>query len=242
MSIEQNNTKLGIMQPYFFPYIGYFQLIHATDRYIFFDTPQYERRSWMNRNRIINLNEGSTYITVPVIKAPQQTALTDIVINNNSDWRNKIYRQLEVYKKIAPYYNEVIDFVHSVLDKADTSLAELNVHSVVDTCRYIGLDIDWDIFSQMNLEIPTDCAPDEWALEITKATNADEYINAPGGARFFDRSNYETEGIKLQFIQPEIIPYNQRIGRFEPCLSIIDVMMYNSPEEIFNMLAHYAFS
>ncbi len=230
------------MQPYFFPYIGHFQLIHATDRYIFFDTPQYERRGWMNRNRIINLNEGSTYITVPVIKAPQQTALTDIVINNDSDWKGKILLQLEIYKKRAPHYDKVVDFVRSVLDKADTSLVDLNVASIVDSCQYIGLDINWDIFSKMDLNVPDDCAPDEWALEITKALQADEYINAPGGASFFDRTKYEAAGIKLQFIQPEITPYVQRIGRFEPGLSIIDVMMYNSPEEIREMLTHYTFT
>ncbi len=234
--------KLGIMQPYFFPYIGYFQLIHATDRYIFFDTPQYERRGWMNRNRIINLNNGSTYITVPVVKAPQQTLLTDIIINNDSDWKSKILLQLEVYKKKAPHYNEVVDFVRSVLDKAETSLVDLNVHSVVDSCRYIGLDIDWDVFSRMDIKISADCAPDEWALEITKAMQATEYINAPGGASFFDRSKYEAAGINLQFIQPEITPYIQRIGRFEPGLSIIDVMMYNSSEEIWEMLGCYTFT
>lgn len=231
--------KLGIMQPYFFPYIGYFQLIHATDRYIFFDTPQYERRGWMNRNRIINLNEGSTYITVPVVKALQQTALTDIVINNSSDWKSKILLQLEIYKKRAPYYDKVVDFVRSVLNQARTSLVDLNVASIVGSCQYIGLDINWDVFSKMDLNVPADCAPDEWALEIAKALYAEEYINAPGGASFFDRAKYEDAGINLQFIQPEITPYVQRIGRFEPGLSIIDVMMYNSPEEIREMLTHY---
>lgn len=231
--------KLGIMQPYFFPYIGYFQLIYATDRYIFFDTPQYERRGWMNRNRIINLNEGSTYITVPVVKAPQQTTLTDIVINNGSDWKNKILLQLEIYKKRAPHYDKVIDFVRSVLNQAETSLVDLNVASIVDSCQYFGLDINWDVFSKMNLNVPMDCAPDEWALEITKALHAEEYINAPGGASFFDRIHYKNAGINLRFIQPKITPYVQRIGRFEPGLSIIDVMMYNSPEEIREMLTCY---
>lgn len=233
--------KLGIMQPYFFPYIGYFQLIHATERFIFFDTPQYERRGWMNRNRIINLKEGSTYITVPIIKAPQQTALLDIKINNAENWREKLLLQLEIYKKRAPYYAQTKDFVQSTLGKAGDSLSELNIISVVESCRYIGLSINWDVFSRMDLKIASKCAPDEWALEISKALHATEYINAPGGQAFFDRAKYESAGIDLKFIKPELKPYVQRIGRFEPALSIIDVMMYNSPEEIINLIKHYTF-
>ena len=233
--------KLGIMQPYFFPYIGYFQLIHATERFVFFDTPQYERRGWMNRNRIINLKEGSTYITVPIIKAPQQTALIDITINNADNWREKILLQLEIYKKRAPYYTQTTDFVQRVLSKAGDSLAELDIISIIESCKYIGLDINWDVFSKMELGIDGKCAPDEWALEICKALNATEYINAPGGESFFDRRKYELAGIDLKFIQPELKPYVQRIGRFEPGLSIIDVMMYNSPEEIMQLIKNYTF-
>lgn len=232
--------KLGIMQPYFFPYIGYFQLIAACDKYIFFDTPQFERRSWMNRNRIINIAEGSTYISVPVVKAPQKTAICDMHINNSTDWREKLLAQLEVYKKRAPYYRETMEIVRSVIARETDSLVEMSVASVIESCKYMGLDLDWDIFSQMELDVPSDCEPDEWALEICRALGADEYVNAPGGEAFFDKSKYQRAGIKLEFLQPELLPYTQRIGRFEPGLSIIDVMMYNSPEKIREMLNAYS--
>ena len=231
--------KLGIMQPYFFPYIGHFQLIHATDHYIFFDTPQYERRGWMNRNRIINLREGSTYISVPVVKAPQQTSLLDIKINNKEPWKDKIISQLEVYKKIAPYYSQTTEFVASVLEMAKDSLAELNILSITETCKYLSLDIHWDVFSKMDLNISKTCLPDEWALEITKALHYEEYINAPGGQAFFNPDKYASAGIKLSFIQPDPVEYVQKIGRFEPNLSIVDVLMYNSIDEVRDMLTQY---
>lgn len=107
---SDRHMKLGIMQPYFFPYIGYFQLIHATDRYIFLDAPQYERRGGMNRNRILNIQV---------------------------DWREKVLAQLEIYKKRTSYYSETVDLVRSVLDKAKDSLAKLNIASVVDVCHLI---------------------------------------------------------------------------------------------------------
>lgn len=231
--------KMGIMQPYFFPYIGYFQLIDASDRYIFFDTPQFERHGWMNRNRIINIAEGSTYISVPVIKAPQKTAICDMRINNTTDWRQKMFAQMEVYKKRAPYYHETLEVVHRAVDRKTDSLVEMSVASVVESCRYMGLALDWEIYSSMGLDFRKDCEPDEWALEICKALGVKTYINAPGGEMFFDRRKYEAAGIQLEFIHPELKPYVQRIGRFEPGLSIIDVMMYNSPEEIRELLKSY---
>lgn len=231
--------KLGIMQPYFFPYIGYFQLIQSVDRYILFDTPQYEKRSWMNRNRIINLKEGTTYLTVGTVKAPQKTPLNEIVLVNDDVWKEKILGQLEIYKKLAPHYQVVIDLVCEVLSQKCETLVELNRLSLQKTCDYLCIKREMELFSELELDTPTTCEPDEWALHITKALGYKTYINAPGGEAFFDQSKYEKEGIKLQFLQPQLTPYVQRIGRWEPGLSIIDVMMFNSVEEIQKMLIQY---
>lgn len=231
--------KAGIMQPYFFPYIGYFQLIHAAEQFIFFDTPQYERKGWMNRNRILNLNGGTTYITVPLQKAPRETPLCQMRINNREKWRERILNQLEIYKKKAPYYQRTVDIVRETLDSAADSLSELNIASILNVCSAVGLDRNWSVFSKMDLEIPDNCEADEWALEITRAIGGDVYINAPGGAAFFDRRKYEKAGIDLKFLQPELQPYVQRMGYFEPGLSIIDVLMFNSAETVCKMLEQY---
>ena len=231
--------KLGIMQPYFFPYIGYFQLIAAVDKYVFFDTPQYERRGWMNRNRIINLKNGFTYITVPIVKAPQNTSLYDVRIDNSREWRKTILSQLEVYKKRAQYYDRTIALIKAILNDSPDSLSELNIFSVLRICDYVGFSIDYDVFSKMNIEVSTDCEPDEWALKITKVMGYDTYINAPGGQSFFDCSKYSEAGINLRFIQPRITPYVQKLGRFESGLSIIDVLMFNEKDDVIKMINDY---
>ena len=231
--------KLGIMQPYFFPYIGYFTLIQNTDRFIFFDTPQYVTRSWMNRNRILNANGDVTYITVPLHKAPQATAIKEMLIDNTKEWPSSMIARFVHYKKNAPYYRKVKDFFYETLSIPYKSLSELNIETTKATCSLLGIDTQFNIFSEMNLEIDPVAAPDEWALNITKKLGYSTYVNPPGGMSFFDRKKYNAAGIELQFMQAEIKPYEQRIGRFEPGLSILDVMMFNSVNEIRDMLGEF---
>ena len=106
--------KVALMQPYFFPYIGYFQLIRAVDEFVIFDKAQYIRRGWINRNRILNAQKESVYINIPVHKAPIETQIKDIVINNNINWKENIFRQLNYYCK-APNYDFVIGFLNESL-------------------------------------------------------------------------------------------------------------------------------
>lgn len=231
--------KLGIMQPYFFPYIGYFSLIANTDHFVFFDTAQYKTRSWMNRNRIINLNGGFTYITVDLKKAPQKTPIKDMCLADPSCWANKLLAQLTIYKKRAPYYDVVVNLIQSLGTDGYTMLSELNIRSTARVCDYLGIPLEYEVFSQMRLPIYSVDAPDKWALQITKEMGYDTYINPPGGMEFFDRKKYADAGIGLQFLQAELKPYVQKLGYFESGLSILDVMMFCKPEEIREMLKDY---
>ena len=228
---------LGIMQPYFFPYIGYYALIKYTDRFIFFDTPQYISHGWMNRNRILKQDGSWNYITVPIKKTGRDTAIKDILINDRELWKEKIYGQLSVYKKKAPRYRETMEIVRSIMEKDyGASLCRLIVESFREICDFLGIRKEFDVFSQMNLKIEEVQAPDEWALNITKALNGTIYVNPPGGMSFFSYEKYKKNNIELKFLQAHLRPYIQRIGHFEPGLSIIDVMMFNSKEEICEML------
>lgn len=227
--------RVGIMQPYFFPYIGYFALIANTDLFIYFDTPQYIRKGWINRNRILNSNGEVNYITVPIKKASQQTIIRQIQIDDSVNWREKILGQLTAYKKRAPYYKEVIDMVNELFSYKCDSIAELSIESIRIACERIGLELRDDVYSEMDLTIDDVNAPDEWALAISKALGADVYINPPGGISFFDKNKYEMAGIELKFLQADLQPYKQRIGHFEAGLSILDVMMFCKSEEIKQM-------
>ena len=232
--------KVAIMQPYFFPYIGYLSLIKQTDRFILFDTVQFIRHGWIERNRILKQNDGWLYIQVPLIKSGRDTLIRDVEINNKENWKNKILSQLQPYKKIAPHYFPVVKLINEVFAEDFQSIVELDKRALEKVCEYLGIDREIKVFSAMDLPVEEAKEPDEWALNICKALgNVDEYWNPPGGMSFFDRSKYESADIGLKFQKMNLLEYNQKREHFEPGLSIIDVLMFNSPEEVNDMLDQF---
>lgn len=235
--------RLGIMQPYFLPYLGYYSLMKHVDRYIFFDTAQYIYHGWVNRNRI--LKQGGTdwqYIQVPVKKHAQTDTIQDVLIDNEKPWQEKILGQLTHYKKRATFYRPVVALLRETLSQDFLSIADLDVAMDCAVCKYLGIDTPMERFSEMHLAIDPPQSPDEWALNICRALgDVDEYWNAPGGAAFFDADKYQRAGIQLRFQQISLQPYHQMGAAFQPGLSILDVMMFNSPEKIREMLDAYTF-
>ena len=174
--------KLGIMQPYFFPYPGYFSLIKATDKLIVFDLSQYVRHSWMNRNRIIDHNsDGYRYITVPVKKRKLKTPINRVGIHNGENWKEKIIAHLGYYRKYAPHYKTVVEFLHETLNIEFENLSELNIHTLKASCAYIDIDLNFEVFSEMQIHVEPVHEADEWGLNICKAMGINEYINPVGG-------------------------------------------------------------
>ena len=230
--------KVAIMQPYFMPYLGYFALIKHVDLFILFDTPQFIRHGWIERNRVLSLTQEPFYIKVPLKKHPRSTPINHIQIDNRLQWKEKILSQLLHYKKKAPNYNPV----HSILDdifKSDTEkIAELNYLTLRLICDYLDIKTPIKIFSQMDLELEAVKAPDEWALHISKAIGARTYYNPPNGRSFFDKSKYDAEGIDLKFLELQIEPYPQFGDSFVPALSVLDALMFCDPIKINRMLDH----
>ena len=242
---------MGIMQPYFFPYIGYISLIKHTDEFMLFDPVQFIHHGWIERNRILKPfdkqnppipGENWQYISVPLIKHSRETLIKDIKINNAINWKEKIISQLmNTYKRRAPYYDAAMEVIKKGLDINTDSIVELNRNTLVEICKYLGINTKITLFSEENLKIKTPNAPDEWALNICKAKgNVEEYWNPPGGIEFFNPEKYENVGIKLKIHKVNLAPYVQRIGYFEAGLSIIDIMMYNDVDTINKMLDDYA--
>ncbi|MDD2284075.1 MAG: WbqC family protein [Paludibacter sp.] len=231
--------KLGIMQPYFFPYLGYFSLIKHTDRFILLDEVQFMRHGWIERNRILKPMESWQYIKVPLKKHSRKFLIKDILIRNEEDWKQKIKGQLQHYKKLAPYFSEVMELLDRIFLREFEKISALNAYALKSVCEYLGILTPIDIFSSMGVEIDPVCAPDEWALNICKSLGGGEYWNPLGGMSFFDRSKFEAEQIALKFQSLQLIGYDQRKPAFEPGLSIIDVMMFNSVDRITEMLNDY---
>ncbi|RME42333.1 MAG: hypothetical protein D6796_14555 [Caldilineae bacterium] len=224
--------KLGIMQPYFFPYLGYFDLIHATDQWIVFDTVQYIRHGWMNRNRILHPVSGWQYIVVPLKKHPRHTPIKDVQIAGNTGWQKRILGQLAHYKKQAPHYTETMELVEACLSVPETSLSRLNVAILEKVCARLEIDFRYRYFSEMGLELGPIESPGDWALRISAALGAEEYINPPGGAPLFDAAAFARHGIRLTI--RTFPPFEYSCGRyaFIPNLSVIDALMWNPPEAI----------
>lgn len=231
--------KLGIMQPYFFPYLGYFALIRHTDRWVVFDTPQFIRHGWIERNRILKPVDGWQYIRVPLEKHKRETPINEIKIKTNENWQEKIIAQLGHYKKIAPYFRQVIRFVKEAVNFDTEYISKLNINLLRLTCDYLGLEFEYSVFSELDVDFGAVNEPDEWALNISKALDANEYYNPPGGSDFFNKEKYERNNISLKFLKLNLKEYDQRRETFEPGLSIIDVMMFNPIERIREFLDLY---
>jgi len=221
------------MQPYFLPYLGYFDLLNIVDEWIVFDTPQYVHRSWINRNRILRKNGGWQYITVPVKKHPLQTPINEILVAD-PDWTDKLLRQLDHYRLVAPYFKEVIGFLKECLKESPEPLYKINVVLFLKIASYLGIERPIRLFSEMNLDLPEEnLDKTNWGIAISKKVHAKEYINRPGGMEFINEEEFEGNGIKLTFQTFQNMFYDTgKVHQFEPGMSIIDVMMWNSPKEI----------
>ena len=233
-------SKVAIMQPYFFPYAGYFSLIKHVDSFILFDPVQFIRHGWIERNRVLKQNEGWIYVKAPLIKNSHETLIKDARVDNSQPWQQKLLAQLTPYKRLSRRYDEVYSLVETSLRPEYPTIVELDRAVLLAVCDYLGIDTPISVWSEMNLEIEPPRAPDEWALNTCKALEGvDEYWNPPGGQSFFDRTKYQRAGIDLKFHQVKLRPYDQRGRPFEPGLSIIDVLMFNSPEAVNEMLDDY---
>lgn len=233
--------KLGIMQPYFFPYLGYFALIKYIDKWIVFDTVQYIERGWINRNRIINPTKPEDmYINIPLANHHRDILIKDVLISNNENYKEKILSQLWTsYKKRANYFTNVYKLVEDVLSLNTRSITELNVYALKKVNDYLNIPFDYEIFSEMNLAIDKVHDSGEWALNISKALNASEYVNPPGGIELFDKEKFYQNDIALKFLRINLKPYNQKKAKFIEGLSIIDVMMFNDILTVREMLDDY---
>lgn len=233
--------RIGMMQPYFFPYLGYFGLIHATDQWVVFDTPQYIRRGWVNRNRVLSAGaDGWKYARIPVASCGKTTAICDVRIANRQDWQRDFFNSLETYRlRKAPYYQSTLKFLHDTLSLETDSLSDLLVHSLRSCCHRLQLPFHSEQFSKMNLDVSDVKLPGDWALVTSQALQASEYVNPPGGEEIFVPQKFQQANVQLKFLQPTLPAYDQGQPSFLPGLSIIDALMWNHPSDVREMAADY---
>ena len=232
--------KVAIMQPYFFPYIGYWQLIHAADCFVLFDDAQYIRHGWVNRNRVLKPGGGWQYILVPLKKHAATESIKNVQAHPEKQWKELIIGQLTHYKNKARYFEETNELVRDILfSNNEQRIAAINFVTIKKLSEQ--LDIKKTIILSSDQNFDYSCVSDagEWALRIGEQMGASEYINPVAGAELFSQEKFSSRNIKLSFLRPHEIVYSQR-GAFEPSLSIIDVLMFNGMEGTKTLLSHYS--
>ncbi len=227
----KSDLTLGIMQPYFFPYLGHFSLIAAVDEWIVFDITQYTPKTWMNRNRILHPKAGWQYVTMPLSNSSISIKIHEAKVLNLSAAKANIAGKLSHYKKKAPYFEKVTALVNEVFDSAtDDSLVHFNVRALGAVCRYLGIPFHYRVCSELNLPLPEKPGPGGWALEICSLLGATNYVNPASGQDIFDPAAFARRGVSLHFAQAREFVYPVAPYQFEPNLSILDVLMWNSPD------------
>lgn len=223
---------LGVMQPYFFPYLGYFDLINRSDRWIVFDTPQYMREGWVNRNRILHNGGGWQYIIVPLNKHKRESAINEVTAVDFPDWRRKIVNQFTHYRGRAPFYRETIALLEDALAGDERNLSRINVKCMGKVCDYLGIRWRPEIFSDMELALgPVEEAAD-WALRIAEAAGASDYLNPPGGVALYDPNRFARHGIRLHIQADFDFRYDCGDYTCLPKMSVLDTLMWVSVPEI----------
>ncbi len=227
-------SKIAIMQPYLFPYIGYFQLMAHVDIFVVYDNLKYTKKGWINRNRIL-VNGKDEYLSMPIKKDSdflniRARHLAETVSQDKKKALNKISG---AYKK-APFFDQTFLLLERCFNHSDENLFNFIFYSLNELKLHLGIETKIAISS----EIPIDHSlrSQEKVIAICKAMGKDHYINPIGGTALYDKSEFEKRGIKLEFLKTNAIEYPQFNNSFVPFLSIIDVLMFNSPDKIRHFL------
>lgn len=234
--MRELQLKIGIMQPYFIPYIGYWQLINAVDKYVIYDDVNYIKRGWINRNRIL-INNVPKYFNIPVLGASQNKLINEIQVNHDEKILNKNLRTVRMAYGKAPFFNEVFPLVEEMLCCKEDNIASYIVASTANICAY--LDIKTELIMSSDLDKDNTLRGQDKILEICQLLGATDYYNAIGGRELYSFAKFENKGIKLHFLRRNEIRYRQFGDQFYPDLSIVDIMMFNSRKTVKDMINEY---
>lgn len=224
--------KFAAFQPYFFPYLGHFHLINSVDLWVVSDELQHIQYGWINRNRILHPAGGWTYIIVPLKAHPHTMRIKDVQIVESDDWKRRILGQLGHYRRHAPHYISTLRLVESCLENETHSIAELNTAILAMTCQHLGIRFEYQIASELGISRRPGISVSELICLLASRLGAGEYINPLGGAHLYNEQILAASGVKLTFQKYTSMRYATPGYAFEPELSIIDVLMWNSVSEI----------
>lgn len=226
--------KIAIMQPYFLPYIGYFQLINAVDHFIIYDEIKYTKKGWINRNRILQ-NGKDTYISLPLKKASDYLAVNQRTLADS--WledRHKMVNKIQCAYINAPFFKEIMPLVKQIILSDYTNLFDLIYKSLTLLLDYLSITTQLTISSTLATE--NSLKAEDKVIAICKTVGATTYINPIGGLELYSKRNFKNNSIQLQFLKTNDFQYLQNNKNFTPWLSIVDVLMFNGLLETKNII------
>lgn len=229
--------KIGVMQPYFLPYLGYWQLMNAVDKYVIYDDVNYITRGRINRNAIL-VNGTSQNINLMLNKASQNKHINEIfLLDDQGISKKKTLKTLEMAYHKAPYWNDVRPLLNDIFEYPELNLALFLKHSFEVIGDYLGIKTELILSSEIDKDNSLKCENKIYA--ICGKLSATEYYNSVGGMDLYSKDEFARRNIKLSFPKMKEIKYQQFNNDFVPNLSIVDVMMFNSQEEVQKLLLEY---
>jgi len=226
---------IAIMQPYIFPYIGYFQLINAVDKFIIYDDVNFINKGFINRNNILVSGDRHLF-TIPLKDASQNKLILEVALSDDA-WKKKFLKTIQQSYQKAPNYQKVFVLIEEIVNLESVTINELILHSLRIICSY--MNITTEIIPSSTIYNNTHLKSQNRIIDICKQEQASHYINPVGGMELYDKSIFEEEHIQLSFLKSVAGPYSQFKNAFVPWLSIIDVLMFNDAETIDRLLKEY---
>jgi len=225
--------RLAIMQPYFLPYIGYFQLIAAADVFIVHDNIKYTKKGWINRNRMLQNGKAVTF-SLPLKRDSDYLDIRQRELAADFS-RDKLVNQIKGAYRHAPYFAETMPLVEQIIRHEETNLFHFLRHSIVRTCEHLRITTQIRISS--GIAIAPELKHQDRVVALCEAVGARTYVNSIGGTELYAKESFREKGIDLQFVRSKPFAYAQFGNAFIPWLSIIDVMMFNSIDSVRSRIA-----
>lgn len=222
------DLKLGIMQPYFLPYLGYFQLLEAVDLFILYDNIQYTKKGWINRNRMLQ-NAKEQVFSIPIKKDSDFLNICERSLPGTFN-QQKLLNQIAGAYRRAPYFAQTFQLLEKIIRAEERNLFMYIHNSISKVCEHIGLKTKIKVSSKV--PINHELKNEEKVLAICKKEGASTYINSGGGIKLYSKTRFEAEGVALKFINVEPLIYEQFDHQFVQNLSILDVLMFNPASSI----------
>lgn len=216
------------MQPYFLPYIGYFQLIRSADFFVVYDDIKYTKKGWINRNRLL-LNGRDDVFSLPLQKGSDDLNVCDRQLAPCFN-KNKLLSKIKEAYRAAPNFEEVFPLIEKIVGCTESNLFKFILNSLKQVCIYLA--IDTPIITSSTLELRQGLSGLARVIETCERLSAETYINPIGGRDLYSSEDFAAHGIDLQFLQPRMCSYQQFAHPFVPWLSILDVMMFNDADSI----------